>query len=79
MSRGNTIRVPDGKITTKTLAEKAGVSIDTIKRWRDASLLPYEIQDNGSLTVYLYGDEAVEVARRLKKSPRRNLTDRMVA
>lgn len=79
MSRGNTIRVPDGKITTKTLAEKVGVSIDTIKRWRDAGLLPYEVQDNGSLTVSLYDDEAVEIAKKIKNSPRKNLANRMAA
>jgi hypothetical protein len=63
-TRGNTIRVPKGKYTVAMLARKSGASPDTIRRWRARGYLPFEIQDNGELEVYLFGADALAEARR---------------
>lgn len=64
--RGNTIAYPAGSYSTKTLAAKVGVSEDTIKRWRDAGLLPYTTRKAGRLDIYVYRRAALEAALALK-------------
>lgn len=66
--RGNNIRVPDGMYTISMLAEVVGVSPDTIRRWVKNGRLPYETQDNGQLTVYLFDGDAARIAKQLNGS-----------
>jgi DNA-binding XRE family transcriptional regulator len=66
-TRGNTIRIPRGMMTTAKLAQTVGVSADTIRRWKRDGLLPFTVQDSGQLTVALYGPDAVRVARSIKR------------
>jgi hypothetical protein len=74
--RGNTIRIPAGKLTGRILAEAVGVSPDTVIRWRKANLLPYSTEQHGSLIVYLFGHDAIATALALKKGNGK-LTDRI--
>jgi predicted site-specific integrase-resolvase len=65
--RGNTIHIPEGTVTTATLAQKVGISKDTIERWRNLGLLPYRTHAAGQLSIYIYDADAVDVALALAK------------
>lgn len=67
---GNTIsrQIPKGMLTRSQLAREVGVSIDTIKRWRQLNVLPATCTlQTGKVTVYLYDRVAVEKAKLLKR------------
>lgn len=65
--RGNNIAYPPGTYSTATLAERVGVSKDTIVRWRHEGLLPFTMRNAGRLKVYVYRRDAVEAAMALKE------------
>jgi hypothetical protein len=62
---GNRIIIPPGYYTTKQVADDIGRSKDTVQRWREAGLLPYELMDTDGPTVYLFDNDALALARRL--------------
>lgn len=74
--RGNTIRIPDGYMTARQVADKVRRSKDTVDRWRAGGFLPYTVMNAGKVTVYLFDDEALEIARRLARGKEYRITDR---
>ena len=76
MPRGNTIRIPDGCYTNTTLAKAVGVSKDTVVRWRTLGFLPFTTQQAGALDVYIYGPEALAIAKSLATGKEQTLNER---
>jgi DNA-binding transcriptional MerR regulator len=56
--------------TTKEVAEKAEVSIDTIHRWRKAGLVEPARGMQGKVIYYIFSEKDLEVIRDLKKTIR---------
>jgi hypothetical protein len=77
--KGNTIRIPKGFYTTKTLAAMIGRDPDTVGRWRKAGVLPVaKTMTAGMLRIPLFDNAGLEVAKVLADQSRRNLTDRVM-
>ena len=75
--RGNTLHVPPGYILGSQLAALVGKHKDTIARWRNNGLLPFDYMDSGKLRVYIYDAEAQRVALTLAMNDDYRLTDRV--
>lgn len=70
--------VPDGMLTTSMLADKAGMSQDTIKRWRDEGVLPArKYMTVGQLLIYLYTMDDLKLAKQLKSTAGSTVQDRL--
>lgn len=69
MGRGNTLRlhVPDGKYTMKQVADRVGVSRDTVKRWYAEGYLPNAgTMPFGKLKVVLFDASGIKRAQQLR-------------
>lgn len=74
--RGNSIRIPDGYMTARQLAEKVKRSKDTVDRWRHMGVLPCTVMYAGKVPVYLFDDESLGIARQLARRKEYRVADR---
>jgi DNA-binding transcriptional MerR regulator len=70
-----------GQYTRKQLADKVGVSSETLKRWqRQGFIVPINEdgdKNNGGSDFYIFGEQSLEIARRLAQLGKYNLEARV--
>lgn len=72
-AKGHGVRrqIPDGMFTRTQIAERVGVSVNTVRRWHDTGVYrPDHSKDFGSIKVWLYTESDIAPMKNIRDTLR---------